>query len=134
MRSKPQVAIPLAVLCALVLGLTYGRVTWAQQGTSPTPPNHALLQSSYTIYLPLVSKQPTPVPSTFADRVIELVNQERTMYGCPALVKNTALTNAAQGHSTDMALNDFVSHTGSDGSSPATRATGAGYNWAALAE
>jgi uncharacterized protein YkwD len=123
MRSAWRVLIllPLAILCAVVLSSSYGRVTLAQQG-------------SRTVYLPLVMKQPAPPPVTFADRVIELVNQERANNGCPALAKNTALMNAAQGHSTDMALNDFVSHTGSDGSSPGTRATRAGYNWSAWGE
>jgi uncharacterized protein YkwD len=117
------IGLPLAILCALVLDFRQSEVTQAQQ-------------QSYTVYLPLVMNQavPSPTPTTFADRLIELVNQERAQNGCAALAKNTALMNAAQAHSTDMALNDFFSHTGSDGSSPATRATRAGYVWSAIGE
>jgi uncharacterized protein YkwD len=44
------------------------------------------------------------------------------------------LENAAQGHSTSMADNDFFSHTGLDGSSPGDRITAAGYVWSAYGE
>jgi uncharacterized protein YkwD len=44
------------------------------------------------------------------------------------------LETAAVGHSTDMASNDFFSHTGSDGQSVGTRATRAGYTWSTVGE
>ena len=46
----------------------------------------------------------------------------------PPLAWNAQLAQAAQGHSQDMANNQFQSHTGSDGSSPQQRIQGAGYN------
>jgi uncharacterized protein YkwD len=52
--------------------------------------------------------------STFALDVVNLVNQERANEGCEPLTINGQLTAAAVGHSTDMALNDFFSHTGSN--------------------
>jgi uncharacterized protein YkwD len=129
MNQKWRVTIlgALAVLWAVVLGIHHGGITLAQGEAPLTPRNVTLAQAVQTIYLPLVAKPAASVP--FADEVIVLVNQERASNGCPALVKNDALTNAAQGHSTDMALNDFFSHTGSDGSSPGTRATRVGYSW-----
>ncbi|MCU7844033.1 MAG: Ig-like domain-containing protein [Candidatus Thiodiazotropha sp. (ex Monitilora ramsayi)] len=44
------------------------------------------------------------------------------------------LKNAAQGHSTSMADNDYHDHTGIDGSSPGDRITAAGYDWRAYGE
>jgi uncharacterized protein YkwD len=45
----------------------------------------------------------------------------------PPLAWNAQLSQAAQGHSQDMATNQFQSHTGSDGSSPTQRIQSAGY-------
>lgn len=47
---------------------------------------------------------------------------------------NEKLTTAALSHSTDMAHHNFLSHTGSDGSSPDQRAIDAGYNFRRIAE
>ncbi|HEY9095430.1 MAG TPA: CAP domain-containing protein, partial [Hydrogenophaga sp.] len=52
----------------------------------------------------------------------------------PALSWSATLQTAANRHSTDMAVNNFFSHTGSDGSSVGTRATEAGYNWRGVGE
>src|SRR5262245_52445002 len=52
----------------------------------------------------------TPHPD-FADTVITLVNHERTAAGCPALTPNETLVQAAQAHSQDMAIHQFVEHT-----------------------
>ncbi len=46
----------------------------------------------------------------------------------PPLAWNAQLAQSAQGHSQDMATNQFQSHTGSDGSSPQQRMQAAGYN------
>jgi uncharacterized protein YkwD len=74
----------------------------------------------------------TVVP--FAQQVVNIVNQERANAGCAPLTINQQLTTAAQGHSNDMALNDFFSHTGSDGSSPWERMNNAGYQFSYAAE
>lgn len=60
-------------------------------------------------------------------QVLELINQARAAGGVGALSLNPALTTAARVHSTDMACNDFVSHSGSDGSNWADRITAQGY-------
>lgn len=44
------------------------------------------------------------------------------------------LEDAAQGHSTSMADNDYHDHTGIDGSSPGDRITAAGYDWRTYGE
>ncbi len=51
-----------------------------------------------------------------------------------ALKWNSLLENAAKRHANDMSKNNFFDHTGSDGSTLATRATAAGYAWSALGE
>ncbi|MEV7235337.1 CAP domain-containing protein [Streptomyces sp. NPDC051020] len=78
---------------------------------------------------------PTTTPAS-ADtaRVLALVNSERGKVGCSPLTVNAKLTKAAQEHSKDMADHRNMSHTGSDGSSPADRITRAGYTWSAYGE
>lgn len=51
-----------------------------------------------------------------------------------AVFWNQKLKEAAQRHSTDMASKNFLSHTGSDGSTVVERATEADYDYQALAE
>lgn len=52
----------------------------------------------------------------------------------PPLSLAPALTRAARAHSQDMALHDFFSHTGSDGSTPGQRVSRAGYRWKMVGE
>jgi uncharacterized protein YkwD len=60
--------------------------------------------------------------------LITLINQQRAQNGLPPLQKSDALCQAARLHSNDMAQNNFLSHTGSDGSSPWDRLADAGYH------
>lgn len=75
--------------------------------------------------------------------ILSLINQARaTRRTCgsrsyapaPAVKLNTMLNQAAQRHSDDMAYNGIFSHTGTDGSSPASRVSAAGYRWSYVAE
>lgn len=75
-----------------------------------------------------------PQAATFPERVVELTNVERAKAGLPPLTNDPALTLAAIRHSQDMAIHDFYSHTGSDGSTPSQRISEAGYAWIAVAE
>ncbi len=65
--------------------------------------------------------------ATFEERVLELVNQERAFNGLDPLELHPLLAETAEGHSESMALQDFFSHTGLDGSSPSDRALANGY-------
>ncbi|MFI9804543.1 CAP domain-containing protein [Streptomyces sp. NPDC052301] len=76
----------------------------------------------------------TATASGVTARIVQLVNAERAKVGCPALTVNAKLTEAAQAHSADMAAHQNMSHTGSDGSSPGDRITGAGYAWSSYGE
>lgn len=60
--------------------------------------------------------------------LIELINQARADVGRPALTINDQLTTAARKHSLDMACNNFMKHSGSDGSWTGDRVTDAGYS------
>lgn len=64
-------------------------------------------------------------------QVLSLINQARRANGLEPLTLNNELSAAALVHSMDMACNDFVSHTGSDGSTWYTRAIAAGYSYPA---
>jgi len=105
------------------------------QGAAPWLPAQAAHAQQYpnTIYLPLIVR-PASTVHPYASRVVDLVNQERAKVGCASLAMNTALNNAALAHSQDMALHDFFSHTGSDGSSPWERMTRAGYQFSGAGE
>lgn len=79
----------------------------------------------------------------FQQEILDRVNQARaagrscgtTYYGpAPALAWNTNLFNAASAHSTDMAANNYFSHTSLDGRNAGQRITGAGYAWSAYGE
>ena len=63
-----------------------------------------------------------------------MVNQERAKAGCGPLTINAKLMATARGYSEDMALNDYFSHTGLDGSSVSERAVAAGYNFSLIGE
>lgn len=75
--------------------------------------------------------------------MLQLVNAARTK-GCNCgstymqpvspVTWNDKLEQAALNHSIDMTTNNFFSHTGSNGSTPATRITAAGYQWSAIGE
>jgi len=77
---------------------------------------------------------PTSTNQNFIYRVLELTNIERSKLGFSSLTFNTQLLNAAANHSQNMALQDFFSHTGKDGSSLASRISATGYQFSAAAE
>ena len=67
-------------------------------------------------------------------QVLALINAERDAVGCSALTLNSALQASAAGHSRAMAVKNFFSHTGKNGSTLRSRARGAGYAGRKLAE
>lgn len=79
---------------------------------------------------------PTPtgcnarVDSGVEAQVLNLINQQRAANGLNPLALNAALSAAARVQSNDMACNNFISHTGSDGSTWADRIRAQGYDYA----
>ena len=81
--------------------------------------------------------------STTVQQLVDKINAVRsqgrncgsTFYpAVSALTWNTRLANAAQGHSTDMANNNYFAHEGLNGSTIGTRASAAGYNYRVVGE
>jgi uncharacterized protein YkwD len=80
---------------------------------------------------------------TASERVLELANQARAkprrcgnkqFAAAPPLKLVPKLNDAAREHAQDMAKHSMLSHTGSDGSTPAVRVTHEGYAWRVVGE
>lgn len=96
-----------------------------------------LLTSSVVqaVPIPEVLAQPTAGLSAYETEVVNLVNQERSKAGLPALQVSAELTLSAQRYSAYMAQANFFNHIGPDGSTLVTRNTAAGYTgWTFMAE
>ncbi|HLO31810.1 MAG TPA: NBR1-Ig-like domain-containing protein [Anaerolineales bacterium] len=63
----------------------------------------------------------------YVQTLIDLINKARADAGRAALTVNSKLTAAARSHSLDMACNNFMKHSGSDGSWTGDRVSSAGY-------
>jgi uncharacterized protein YkwD len=63
----------------------------------------------------------------YVQTLVDLINQARADVGRAALTVNADLTEAARRHSLDMACNNFMKHSGSDGSWTGDRVTDAGF-------
>jgi uncharacterized protein YkwD len=68
-------------------------------------------------------------PDAVASAVVDATNQARTAAGLAPLTIDAHLTTAATAHSADQAAAHTMSHTGTNGSTPAQRITAAGYTW-----
>jgi uncharacterized protein YkwD len=86
---------------------------------------------------------PLGCPDATEQEVATLVNQARASGATcgstrfapvPPLAVDVRLTEAAQLHAQDLAERGVLSHTGADGSSPATRIARAGYAWSTWGE
>lgn len=91
---------------------------------------------------PIASPLPANIPLTcastgdeaFSNRILTLINAERTSRGIPVLAANVQLNAAARTQAIDMSCNNFVEHYGSDGSTWFTRIKAQGYNYSFAAE
>lgn len=76
---------------------------------------------------------PTSTPGyTIIDNsydMLALINQARCSNGLNPVILSPLLNNAAVNHSVDMAVNNFVDHIGSNGSTVGDRVTDQGYPW-----
>ena len=161
--SPPLISVrmvKLSVLTILVFLLVACGGTGNKVGSSNYPQsNFVALQSQHT-GSPAKSATSSPTattgnienpqdilcaaePAVVQQALLQLVNESRKesrMCGVdefkpvPAIVVQTTLQSIANDHSADMALNNFFSHTGSDGSSVLERAISAGYNWQHISE
>ena len=72
----------------------------------------------------------TAAQTSPASEILRLINEYRASYGLPPFRYNAALASAAQSHANWMAATVIFSHTGEGGSTPLTRAQGAGFQGA----
>jgi uncharacterized protein YkwD len=106
----------------------------------PTPTTARPTPTKPTATATKSTTPPTPPASggskteQYRTEVIRLVNVERAKVGCTALKANSALTEAAQAHASDMLANNYFSHDSQNGTNPFDRMTAAGYHWSAAAE
>jgi uncharacterized protein YkwD len=70
----------------------------------------------------------------FIQRVLDLTNLQRQKAGMQPLRLNSQLNTAAQTYSQTMALDDFFSHTGADGSRMSDRIDATGYQYWSISE
>jgi uncharacterized protein YkwD len=75
-----------------------------------------------------IQTEPT-VNSSFIDEVVQLTNQFRQDNGLDPLGFDPQLATAAQTHSQNMAIQDFFSHTGLEGSNIGDRVDATGYDF-----
>ncbi|TDH68886.1 hypothetical protein CCR75_000465 [Bremia lactucae] len=70
----------------------------------------------------------------YYQEMLNAVNAERAKLSLSALCANEKLAAAAARHSEDMASNDFMGHTGANGSTLSERVSGAEFAWTKVAE
>ncbi|PDV99260.1 hypothetical protein A9Q02_12930 [Candidatus Chloroploca asiatica] len=146
-----QIASRLLLLFLLILPIVQTRAGGPEHGlyttssvqapsaegmtTTNAPSTRAL-----TVYLPFLARielEPIVIPpeqQLFVNEVLAATNAYRAQAGCAPLTLSPLLTTSAQRHTDDMASNNFVSHTGSDGSSPWDRIRATGYTYSRAAE
>jgi uncharacterized protein YkwD len=105
--------------------------------------NGNVIDSGGTVIPPPGGNAPDPGVSDIRDEFLTAVNQARsvsqvcgsTPFGpAPPVTWSDNIAMAAYLHSEDMVLNDFFSHTGSDGSSPGRRISRQGFAWTTYGE
>ena len=136
-------------LLALLTGCGGGSDTASSSPTAAPLPNAAVVATSATATpssAPAVSGDAScglnPPAGIQAD-VLQRVNAFRAAGAVcggvayppvSALSWNTNLLQAAKGHATDMATNNYFSHTGQDGRTPDRRVLAAGYSYSHMGE
>lgn len=86
---------------------------------------------------PLFKSRPTIAQSgqnIYEAELLRLTNLERQKAGLAPLRLSSRLTTAAQNHASDMARNNYFSHTGRNGSSMVTRIKATGYLYGYVGE
>lgn len=83
---------------------------------------------------PPVMAPPPPAALSKTDEVVQLTNVERAKAGCGPLAAEARLTTAAQGHTSDMAQNNYFDHTSLDGRTMVDRIRATGFPLTAVGE
>lgn len=124
--------------CQEVSGQLWQVVALSQEAAQAAPP--AEVASPKPTAAPeatAVPEEAAPVAQTneFEDQVLQLVNQERARAGCANMLEvDPILQRAARKHSEDMALKNYFSHIGLDGSQPSDCAKREGFTGQGVGE
>ncbi|HEX8615190.1 MAG TPA: CAP domain-containing protein [Telluria sp.] len=128
MKGFQRSSMAAALSCALLLSACGG--DGDSKSNNSTPP-----QSNASAALAQVAGAPLATNNTAIDG-LNWINFRRTQIGMPALVHNTSIDRAAQGHSDYQKTNNKVTHDQANGAAGFTgtqlidRLTGAGYLFA----
>lgn len=107
---------------------------------TPTASETATATPTETATSIVETSTPTPTSTpgyTIIDNsydMLPLINQTRCSNGLNPVILSPLLNNAAVNHSVDMAVNNFVDHIGSNGSTVGDRVTDQGYPWIFLGQ
>lgn len=100
--------------------------------TSTPAATQALSLTPATTALPTVrALAPSPAnraDTSVASQILKLVNAQRAKAGCRTVTLDPRLTAAAAGHASDMAANNYFSHTSRDGRTFVDRIKAKGYS------
>jgi uncharacterized protein YkwD len=77
----------------------------------------------------LLASPPNANAVTWQEQMLDSVNSIRAEKSLIPLKMCRPLAKAAQNYAKKMALQDFLAHTGKDGSTPGSRIQKAGYDW-----
>ena len=72
---------------------------------------------------------PTAIAVGWQEQMLDSINSIRAEKSVTPLKMCRPLVKAAQSYAKKMALQDFLNHTGKDGSTPGSRIQKAGYDW-----
>ncbi|MFG2077677.1 CAP domain-containing protein [Nonomuraea maritima] len=115
------------------------RLTCATPAPTPTPtstptPAPSEPRPARTTKAPEKRAPVSSVGTAVENEVVRLTNAERAKGGCGPLKHDARLREAAIGHSTDMAENDYFDHTSQDGRDMTDRIDATGFSGSAWAE
>jgi uncharacterized protein YkwD len=117
-----RLIVRFCLLLLLLLLLLITEQSWAIR-----PVSAAADEAPFQIVMPLMLMSASAPEVTPEQQVLALTNALRQQHGCPALLISPELSNAAQGHSQDMADHNYFDHVDRSGKTPKVRAQQAGY-------
>ncbi|CAN1212090.1 SCP domain-containing protein [Tumidithrix helvetica PCC 7403] len=119
MRSSQLLRIAIASVPVHILWIA----AW-----SATP---AIARPITTFYTPIAQNTGQ---NAYETELLRLTNLERQKVGLAPLKLSSQLRKAAKKHALDMAINNYFSHTGLNGSSMVSRVKATGYTYSAVGE
>jgi uncharacterized protein YkwD len=123
LRNPKGRALDIGAVTSIWVKIAVGDVNLTQL---PTPPTATVSPISGATTVPGQACKPEQNIETIA-QILSLLNNARAEAKLAPLKLNGRLSFSAQSHSDDMACNNFVGHSGSDGSSVQVRVAASGY-------